>query len=432
MSSLINPNRPPAYCPGCSHEVVTRALDLCFQNMGIQGNQVVLISDIGCSGLFDTFFSTHAFHGLHGRALTYATGIKLARPDLHVVVTMGDGGLGIGGGHLLSTCRRNIDVTLLILNNFNYGMTGGQCSATTPTDAQVGSGFLNQIEKPMDPCQVMQAAGAGYVCRLSTYEKKLAEKMQEAIQFEGFSAMDIWGICPGRYTRNNSITVKTIRSAIENLPAFNGPIPGNTRTEYGHYYRQKASQQKSPAQPRNVPKKFAPLIDDRKGILILGSAGQRIITAGEILCYAGLTAGLHASQKNDYPITVLRGHSATDVILSPKKIGFAGIDSPNVVLALGQEGVDRRRALFSSFSNKSFIIMDASVTLPECRGHKLVLDFKAHRIKRQDMAMASLACLAKQQKLISMPMLEAALQIRFKGKALDGAMALIQRAGKIG
>ena len=431
MSSLINPNRPPAYCPGCSHEVVTRALDQCFQNMGIQGHQVVLISDIGCSGLFDTFFSTHAFHGLHGRALTYATGIKLARPDLHVVVTMGDGGLGIGGGHLLSTCRRNIDVTLLILNNFNYGMTGGQFSATTPAEAQVGSGFLNQIEKPMDPCQVMQAAGAAYISRISAYQKDLADKMQQAIQYQGFAAMDIWGICPGRYTRNNAITMKTIQSAIENLPDFNGPIAANIRPEYGRHYREKASRENSPAPPRIVSKEFTALIQERQGVLILGSAGQRIITAGEILCLAGLTAGLHASQKNDYPITVLRGHSATDVILSPRKIGFAGIESPQVVLALGQEGVDRRKALFSAFTDETLIIMDSRVALPDCRGHKLVIDFKAHKVKRQDMAMASLTCLASHQKLISMPMLEAALNIRFKGKALDGALALVRRAAGI-
>jgi len=431
MYSLINPDRPPAYCPGCSHEVVTRALDKCFQNMEIQGNQVVLVSDIGCSGLFDTFFSAHAFHGLHGRALTYATGIKLAQPDLHVVVTMGDGGLGIGGAHLLSTCRRNIDVTLLILNNFNYGMTGGQFSATTPSDAQVGSGFLNQIEKPMDPCQVMQAAGAAYISRLSAYQKDLADQMQQAIQFEGFAALDIWGICPGRYTRHNPMTFKTIQAALDDVPAFDGPILENTRSEYGRHYRQMALKQQPASMPPKIEKQFTPLIDSRKGILILGSAGQRIITAGEILCLAGLTAGLHASQKNDYPITVLRGHSATDVILSPQKIGFAGIETPSVVLALGQEGVDRRKALFSSFSDETVIIKDSRILLPECRGHKRVLDFKTHKIKGQEMAMAALACLAIQQQLINMPMLEAALQIRFKGKALDGALALIQRAAEI-
>ncbi len=101
MGSLLNRERPPVFCPGCSHERVVQALDNAFQQMGLAGNQIVLVSDIGCSGLFDTFFNTHAMHGLHGRALTYATGIKMAHPDLHVIVTMVDGELGIGGAHVL-------------------------------------------------------------------------------------------------------------------------------------------------------------------------------------------------------------------------------------------------------------------------------------------------------------------------------------------
>ncbi len=157
------------------------------------------------------FFNTHAVHGLHGRALTYATGIKLARPELKVIVTMGDGGLGIGGAHVLATCRRNIDLTLLVLNNFNYGMTGGQYSVTTPQDAKVSSGFLNQLEKPIDICQVTASAGAGWVDRTSVYEKNLVEKIEEAIRFEGFSVLDIWGICTGRYIKRNEISPKIIK-----------------------------------------------------------------------------------------------------------------------------------------------------------------------------------------------------------------------------
>jgi pyruvate/2-oxoacid:ferredoxin oxidoreductase beta subunit len=115
MVSLLNMDRPPVFCPGCSHDRITHTLDKAFQNMGLSGDQIVMVSDIGCSGLFDTFFNTHALHGLHGRALTYATGLKLARPDLNVVVTMGDGGQGIGGAHLMAACRRNLDLTLLVL-----------------------------------------------------------------------------------------------------------------------------------------------------------------------------------------------------------------------------------------------------------------------------------------------------------------------------
>jgi len=127
---------------------------------------------------------------------------------------MGDGGLGIGGAHVLSTCRRNIDLTLLVLNNFNYGMTGGQCSSTTPRDAVVGSGFLNKIEKPMDICQVAGTAGAPYVSRVSTYDKGLIDELKTAIVFEGFSLVDIWGICPGRYSRRNKLSPKKIEAEL--------------------------------------------------------------------------------------------------------------------------------------------------------------------------------------------------------------------------
>ncbi|GAG22567.1 unnamed protein product, partial [marine sediment metagenome] len=205
MDSLLNKNRPPAFCPGCSHDRVLYFLDKTFQNMGLQGNQIAMVSDIGCSGLFDTFFNTHALHGLHGRALTYAGGLKLARPDLNVVVTMGDGGLGIGGAHLLSACRRNLDLTLLVLNNFNFGMTGGQFSATTPPEAMVGSGFLNRLERPIDVAQVAAAAGAPFVARSSAYQKDLPELIEKAVRYKGFSVVDIWGVCPGRYLKRNKL-----------------------------------------------------------------------------------------------------------------------------------------------------------------------------------------------------------------------------------
>ena len=427
MSRFINAERPPVFCPGCTHERITHTLDQAFQDMGLAGHQIVIVSDIGCSGLFDTFFHTHAFHGLHGRALTYAAGLKMARPELKVVVTMGDGGQGIGGAHLLAACRRNLDLTLLILNNFNFGMTGGQFSATTPPDAQLGSGFLNQLERPLDICEVARSAGAPYVRRCSGFRKNLAEEIQRAIEYEGFSVMDIWGICPGRYTKKNRLNTKIMDEALAKLPPLEGIVAQNIRPEYGQHYRKMAAAQKKVARPAVIEAQYEAPQVGRQEVILLGSAGQRIITAGEILCIAGLTAGLKTTQKNEYNITVLRGPSISELILSPEEIDYTGIDMPSVVVALDQEGVDRRHNLFKQLTRDALIVQISGVTIPAGKARIHLVDLKDQGIKGPDRALASLAVLAKLKKVIRPEMLEAALRVRFKGKALKSSLELIDR-----
>jgi 2-oxoglutarate ferredoxin oxidoreductase subunit beta len=425
--SLLNRERPPVFCPGCAHERVVGALDKAFQRMGLKGEEIALVSDIGCSGLFDTFFHTHALHGLHGRALTYATGIKMARPDLHVVVTMGDGGLGIGGAHLLSTCRRNIDLTLLVLNNFNYGMTGGQCSSTTPPEAVVGSGFLNRLEKPMDVCQVAGAAGAPHLGRVSAYAPDLATLMEAAIRFEGFALLDIWGVCPGRYTKRNKLSPQSIAGSLASLPKVAHFREENAREEYGRHYRREAAALPPVKAPHAIPVRHAPVAETRREVVLLGSAGQRIVTAGELLCLAGASAGLHASQKNDYPITVLRGHSISEVILSKKEIGFTGIDRPAAVLALAPEGVARRKKMLAELPEETLVIRAAGIDLPACRARIATFDFKSAGLREPDWALAALALLATREAALSPPMLQTAIDRRFKGKVHDLAMAVTQK-----
>ena len=427
MNSLLNDQRPPVFCPGCAHERITHTLDQAFQKMGLAGHQIVLVSDIGCSGLFDTFFHTHAMHGLHGRALTYAAGLKMAQPQLNVVVTMGDGGQGIGGAHLLAACRRNINLTLLVLNNFNFGMTGGQFSATTPPEAQLGSGFLTALERPLDICAVARSAGAPYVHRCSGYDKHLARKIQQAIEYKGFAVMDIWGICPGRYTKKNRLTPKLIDEALANLPPLKGVIPENVRPEYGHHYRQMAASQSEIPAPAVIKKQYKAPQAGRQEVILLGSAGQRVITAGELLCIAGLTAGLNTTQKNEYNITVLRGPSISELILSPEEIDFTGIDSPTVMVALNQEGVDRRRNLFEHLTKDALIIQTNGVSLPASRARIHQVDFKNQGIRGMDWALASLAVMARLKVVIHFQMLEAALKARFKGKVLDSALDLVKQ-----
>jgi pyruvate/2-oxoacid:ferredoxin oxidoreductase beta subunit/Pyruvate/2-oxoacid:ferredoxin oxidoreductase gamma subunit len=395
--------------------------------LGFQGQDIVIVTDIGCSGLFDTFFNTHAFHGLHGRALTYATGLKMAHPELNVIVTMGDGGLGIGGAHILSACRRNLDLTLLVLNNFNFGMTGGQFSATTPLDAQVGSGFLNRMERPMDLCQVASSAGAPYVKRFSSYAKNLVEEIENGIRFEGFSILDIWGICPGRYTKRNRLTPKTIEDTLAKMPSMKNPVPENLRKEYGRHYRELAADQKPVQRPTAIERQFPPPEAGRKEVIILGSAGQRIITAGEILCLAGLSAGLQTTQKNEYNITVLRGHSITEVVLSPEDIGYTGIERPDVVLALSREGVERRRHIFDDMNEHGLIILGKEIDLPPCNAEVHQIDFKALKIKSHDRALASLGVLAKFNRVIHPDMLGSALKYRFRGNVLASSQNIVER-----
>jgi 2-oxoglutarate ferredoxin oxidoreductase subunit beta len=427
VDSLLNTSRPAVFCPGCSHDRVLHALDQALTDMGYAGKDVVIVTDIGCSGLFDTFFNTHAFHGLHGRALTYATGIKMAQPNLKVIVTMGDGGLGIGGAHVLSTCRRNIDLTLLVLNNFNYGMTGGQCSSTTPQNAVVGSGFLNRLEKPMDICQVAGAAGAGMVSRVSTYQKDLVERLKKAIRFEGFSLVDIWGICPGRYTRRNKITPKSIQADLTQLPDIDEVPEQNARMAYGQAYRLEAAKLSTPPQPVSIEPTCTPPQTGRLEVVILGSAGQRIITAGELLCLAGASAGCHATQKNDYPITVMRGHSVSEIILSDIEIEYTGIENPSVVIALAPEGVNRRKKTIETLSSESVLIKAAGVNLPPCKAVIIEVDFNIKKIKSQDWALASLAVLAMQNKALTMEMLTAALKLRFKKAVFEMTMAIMEK-----
>ena len=427
MNSFLNPQRPPVFCPGCTHERITHTLDQAFQDMRLSGHQIVIVSDIGCSGLFDTFFNTHAMHGLHGRALTYATGLKMAQPELKVIVTMGDGGQGIGGAHLLAACRRNLDLTLLILNNFNFGMTGGQFSATTPPEAQLGFGFLNALERPLDICSVARSAGASYVRRCSGFLKNLAEEIKRAVEHEGFSVMDIWGICPGRYTKKNPLTPKMIDEALAKLPPLEGVVPENLRPEYSQHYRRMAADQKKVPGPAVIETRFKAPQTGRQDVILLGSAGQRVITAGELLCIAGLTAGLKTTQKNEYNITVLRGPSISELILSPVEIDFTGIDNPTVVVALDQEGVDRRRSLFNHLGKGTLIIQISGVALPPSKAGIFEVDFKAQGIKRADWALASLAVLAKLKKVIRTEMLKAALKIRFRGDVLKSSLELIDR-----
>ncbi|MCP3891835.1 MAG: 2-oxoglutarate synthase [Desulfobulbaceae bacterium] len=427
MTSFLNENRPPVFCPGCTHQNITKGLDKALIKLGLPADKTVIVSDIGCSGLFDTFFNVHAHHGLHGRALTYASGLKLADPELNVIVTMGDGGLGIGGAHVLASCRRNLDITLLILNNFNFGMTGGQYSVTTPADAVAGSEFLNQAEIPIDICAVAESAGASWVSRCSGNGADLSDQIVAAMQHKGFSVLETLGLCTGRYTKKNSLTPKILDQMIEELPKRDGLLEKNVRPEYGELYRKLAKEKTVFPEPVTIENKFTIEKSEQQEVVILGSAGMRIVTAGDIVCYAGMSAGMNVSMKNDYNITVLRGQSVSEILMSPKKIGYAGSKKPSVVLALSDEGVQRRKNIFKTLPASTFVLKEKSVAIPETEAEVYEIDFKEYKVSKPDWALASLGVLAGKEKALTMEMLEFAIRSRFNAKLSEKAMETVKK-----
>lgn len=423
MNGFLNKNRPALFCPGCAHDRVVRALDEALTSLGLSRSKVALVTDIGCSGLLDTFFHTHAFHGLHGRALTYATGLKMAEPELKVIVVMGDGGLGIGGAHLLASCRKNLDLTLLVLNNFNYGMTGGQFSPTTPDQAMTSSGFLNRMEMPLDIGRVARAAGSPWVGSIQATGKGLVGGITEALDYHGFSMLEIQGICSGRYLRANKGQSPLTAPGNE---IAGGVVVENERAEYSEEYRRQAARSPEDSGPHQVFPQSSSNLDGSYRLLLLGAAGQRISTAGELLCLAGMSGGLQVSQKNDYPITVLRGHSISEVIIDKEWIGYTGIESPDCILALDQAGVARRMASFSKMPGDGLVIRASEVDVPPTPVRTLVVDFKREfGAFPPDWALLALGLLAQQRELITPAMLDHALELRFAGKQLESAREMV-------
>ena len=196
---------PHIWCPGCGHGIVLASLLRAVETLGLSKNDVVMISGIGCSSRMQGYVDFHTLHTLHGRALAFATGIKLAWPQLKVLVPMGDGdALAIGGNHFIHAARRNIDLTAIILNNSIYGMTGGQYSPLTECGDVATTAPYGTVDRPFDAVALARAAGATYIARTTTYHARMMDSLfVDAINHRGFSVIEVLSQCPTYYGRKN-------------------------------------------------------------------------------------------------------------------------------------------------------------------------------------------------------------------------------------
>jgi 2-oxoglutarate ferredoxin oxidoreductase subunit beta len=201
-------NLPHLWCSGCGNGIVLGSIARALAQLHLNREEVVIATGIGCWGKADDYMTTNAFHGTHGRALAFATGIKAAKPSLKVITLMGDGdGSTIGGNHLIHSARRNIDITAIIVNNLNYGMTGGQYSATSFHGQRTVTSKYGNPEKAMDLCELVAVAGANYVARGMVYQIVQLDKLiKEAISKKGFSLVEVISPCPTQFGRRNKIS----------------------------------------------------------------------------------------------------------------------------------------------------------------------------------------------------------------------------------
>lgn len=208
---------PHIWCPGCGHGIVMGGMIRAIENLGIGRNDIVVVSGIGCSSRICGYLDFHTLHTIHGRALAFATGVKLSRPELTLIVPMGDGDASaIGGNHLIHAARRNIDTTAIIMNNSIYGMTGGQYSPSTQYGAFATTAPYGNIDPSFDLVKLVLGAGASFVARTTTYHvTSMIKILEKAITHKGFSVVEVLSQCPTYFGRKNKFA-----SAVEMLKHY--------------------------------------------------------------------------------------------------------------------------------------------------------------------------------------------------------------------
>jgi len=247
---LAHNKLPHMWCPGCGIGLILKQLLLGLAELHIPREKAVLASGIGCSGRAGDYVSFHRFQGTHGRALAFATGIHLANPQLTVICLMGDGDCGaIGLSHLIHAARRNINITAIVANNLNYGMTGGQYSPSTPEDAVTSTSRPGKVGGTLNLCRLAADAGADYVARSTVYHIFEAQKMiQAALNTSGFALVEILTPCPtyfGRYNKLGSAVdmMEWLKKKTVPLDRF---LKMNVEQQQKHFWRGILAKQNTP------------------------------------------------------------------------------------------------------------------------------------------------------------------------------------------
>ena len=318
------------FCPGCGHGISINALNKALQELNYDPKDIIVVSDIGCSGLIDPLFATHTIHGLHGRSPALGLGVAMGvaqKQNKKVIAFIGDGGATIGLQHILEAARRNVDMTLIVLNNLLYGMTGGQISGLSTQKYKEIIDFEKDVP-PFDLIQLTHASGARFAVRVNA-PNKIKDTLKKAIETEGFSIVEAASLCPSYGMKRMNELMEVVEH--ENILEHERPA-----TKIVDLKTQSLIEQTQIIEP-----KFDAGLKERKGILIAGSAGGGAQSVARFLAMAGMYAGLDTTMKGEYPITVGTGFSVAEVIFDHQPINYTGLDKPDYFIIVTEDGLNK-------------------------------------------------------------------------------------------
>lgn len=329
MTQNILTEKKLPFCPGCGHGVAINKISKALIELNYNPLDIVIVSDIGCSGLVDPLFTTHTVHGLHGRSPALAMGVSigLANESKKIIVVQGDGGATIGLQHLMEAARRNVDIALLVFNNLLYGMTGGQISGLSTDKFKEFKHFEEGIP-PFDIIKLAHQAGAARSERVIS-PKNFNESIKNAIQTKGFSVLELASVCP-------SYGIKKLKD-LEDFTEETEVLVNERIVPNIEYIETKSLFDSMQLMYQEFKSKIA----DKMGFVLAGSAGGGIQSAAKLLAQVGIMSGLHATMKGEYPVTVGTGFSVAEVILSREPINYTGLEEPDVMIIVGEEGLQK-------------------------------------------------------------------------------------------
>jgi 2-oxoglutarate ferredoxin oxidoreductase subunit beta len=434
----LAPDAKLPYCRGCGHASVVRYLSRALERLQLPPRSVALTTDIGCVGLADSLFPfLHTVHTTHGRSTAFATGMALAEVvlepgGLKPVVMIGDGGAMIGLLHLVHAAQLNVDVTVLLHNNFLFGMTGGQHSALTPLDFTTATTPGGNWTPPLDLVALLRAAHAGFLARQFATDTTLDGVIAEAIAYPGFALVEILELCTAYGTRWNQLTGSTLKEIV----ARQGYQIGRLEAETGRptlrdlYRRERPSRSARVAKPEAETPTTAASLTRELRLVVAGSAGERVQSAAALFCRAALASGLYTTQKNDNPVTQGTGFSLSEICLSPSPIEYAGMENPDVVIISSGDGLKELQAngTLARCRAETLLLLDAELDEPRAQGRVLRLPLR-RSASAQRAALAGLAAWLALSSALPPTAWEAALATLPPDRRADPSEALHIGAG---